>query len=41
MTKPVLGVLGGMGGLASAEFVKTVYEISGEIRRRSRQVRWW
>jgi aspartate racemase len=28
--KPVLGVLGGMGGLASAEFVKTVYEISGE-----------
>ena len=31
MTKPVLGVLGGMGGLASAEFVKTVYEISGEM----------
>lgn len=31
MTKPVLGVLGGMGGLASAEFVKTVYEISGEV----------
>src|SRR5690349_15533905 len=30
MNKPVLGVLGGMGGLASAEFVKTVYEISGE-----------
>jgi aspartate racemase len=29
--RPVLGVLGGMGGLASAEFVKTVYEISGEI----------
>src|ERR1041384_241103 len=32
--KPVLGVLGGMGGLASAEFVKTVYELSGEICRR-------
>jgi aspartate racemase len=31
MTKPVLGVLGGMGGLASAEFVRTVYEISGEV----------
>src|ERR1044072_3044332 len=31
MTKPVLGVLGGMGGLASAEFVKTVYELSGEV----------
>ena len=31
MNKPVLGVLGGMGGLASAEFVKTVYEISGEV----------
>ena len=30
MGKQVLGVLGGMGGLASAEFVKTVYEISGE-----------
>jgi len=30
LRKPVLGVLGGMGGLASAEFVKTVYEISGE-----------
>ena len=29
MTKPVLGVLGGMGGLASAEFVKTIYELSG------------
>lgn len=29
--KPVLGVLGGMGGLASAEFVKTVYELSGEV----------
>lgn len=28
--KPVLGVLGGMGGLASAEFVKTIYEFSGE-----------
>ena len=31
MNKPVLGVLGGMGGLASAEFVRTVYEISGEL----------
>src|ERR1043165_8422456 len=31
MNKPVLGVLGGMGGLASAEFVRTVYEISGEV----------
>lgn len=29
--KPVLGVLGGMGGLASAEFVRTVYELSGDI----------
>lgn len=29
--KPILGVLGGMGGLASAEFVKTVYELSGEV----------
>lgn len=29
--KPVLGVLGGLGGLASAEFVKTVYELSGEV----------
>jgi aspartate racemase len=34
MRKPVLGVLGGMGGLASAEFVKTVYEITGEVCRR-------
>ena len=34
MRKPVLGVLGGMGGLASAEFVKTVYELSGEVCRR-------
>ena len=33
MTKPVLGVLGGMGGLASAEFVKTVYELSGEVSK--------
>ena len=30
MNKPVLGVLGGMGGLASAEFVRTVYELSGK-----------
>lgn len=30
-SKPVLGVLGGMGGLASAEFVKTIYEISGDL----------
>jgi len=34
MRKPVLGVLGGMGGLASAEFVKTVYELSGQVCRR-------
>jgi aspartate racemase len=31
MNKPVLGVLGGMGGLASAEFVKTIYEFSGDL----------
>ena len=31
MHKPILGVLGGMGGLASAEFVKTIYEFSGEL----------
>ena len=31
INKPVLGVLGGMGGLASAEFVKTIYELSGEL----------
>lgn len=31
MSKPILGVLGGMGGLASAEFVKTIYEFSGEL----------
>ena len=34
MDRQVLGVLGGMGGLASAEFVKTVYELSGEVCRR-------
>lgn len=34
MSKPVLGVLGGMGGLASAEFVRTIYELSGEDERR-------
>lgn len=34
MGKPVLGVLGGMGGLASAEFVKTIYELSGEVASR-------
>ena len=34
MGKSVLGVLGGMGGLASAEFVKTVYELSGEVAPR-------
>ena len=34
MEKRVLGVLGGMGGLASAEFVKTVYELSGEVSPR-------
>jgi aspartate racemase len=32
--KPILGVLGGMGGLASAEFVKTIYELSGEVCER-------
>jgi len=31
MRNPVLGVLGGMGPLASAEFVKTIYEISGDM----------
>jgi aspartate racemase len=31
MGRSVLGVLGGMGPLASAEFVKTVYEVSGEM----------
>jgi aspartate racemase len=30
-SKPILGVLGGMGALASAEFVKTIYEFSGEV----------
>src|SRR5215510_14138151 len=34
MRKPVLGVLGGMGPLASAEFAKTIYELSGEISMR-------
>ena len=34
MKRPVLGVLGGMGGLASAEFVKTIYELSGEVGER-------
>lgn len=34
MGKPVFGVLGGMGGLASAEFVKTIYELSGEVSSR-------
>lgn len=34
MGKPVLGILGGMGGLASAEFVRTVYELSGDISPR-------
>ena len=37
MGKPVLGVLGGMGGLASAEFVKTIYELSGEMCTREQQ----
>jgi aspartate racemase len=32
--RPVLGVLGGMGGLASAAFVKTIYEFSGEVAPR-------
>jgi aspartate racemase len=30
-SKSILGVLGGMGGLASAEFVKSIYEISGDL----------
>lgn len=34
MGKPVLGILGGMGGLASAEFVKTIYELSGQVSPR-------
>jgi aspartate racemase len=34
MGKPVLGILGGMGGLASAEFVKTIYDLSGEVSPR-------
>ena len=34
MTKPALGVLGGMGGLASAEFVKTIYEFNGDLGAR-------
>jgi aspartate/glutamate racemase len=29
MGKPVFGVLGGMGGLASAEFVKTISQSAG------------
>lgn len=33
----VLGVLGGMGPLASAEFVKTVYECSGRAREREQE----
>lgn len=32
--EPILGVLGGMGGLASAEFVKTIYELSGDVAKR-------
>jgi aspartate racemase len=34
--KPILGVLGGMGGLASSEFVKTIYEYNApEIEQES------
>jgi aspartate racemase len=33
----VLGILGGMGGLASAEFVKTIYELSGERYAREQE----
>lgn len=33
----VLGVLGGMGPLASAEFVKTIYEYSGELHGREQE----
>lgn len=36
-SKSILGVLGGMGGLASAEFVKTIYELSGEMRRHEQE----
>jgi len=37
MNKPVIGVLGGMGPLASAEFVKTIYEFSGQLCGREQQ----
>jgi aspartate racemase len=37
LTKPALGVLGGMGALASAEFVKTIYEFSGELSAREQE----
>jgi aspartate racemase len=37
MEQMVLGVLGGMGPLASAEFVKTVYELSGEVCPREQE----
>jgi aspartate racemase len=33
----VLGVLGGMGPLASAEFMKTIYEYSGAVSAREQQ----
>ena len=32
-----LGVLGGMGPLASAEFLKTIYEYSGELNEREQE----
>src|SRR5690349_6337929 len=35
MKKPVLGVLVGMRGLAAAEFVKTLYELTSEVCRRA------
>lgn len=37
VTGNILGVLGGMGPLASAEFVKTVYECSGRAREREQE----
>ena len=36
-TRSVFGVLGGMGPLASAEFMKTIYECSGAVCAREQQ----
>ena len=30
--RPIIGIVGGMGALASAEFVKTIYEFSADRR---------